>query len=1018
MRLFILLGIVVAAKAIATPDLSETGYSGQWYSTGRSGEGWVLEELDEGRAVVYWFTYDSTGSQRWFIAAGERSLGEGSVHFDFPDVYVTEGGKFGPEGSNADMVQENVGQLHFTFTSCNVGVVEYEIGQNSGERQVSRLGSLMNTPCAAPESELRTYASHTGSWYDADDSGEGLILQWLDRDEAVLLWFTYDDAGNQFWLIGTGQRSDEAVVFPDLLSTRGGVFGEAFDEDQVETSSWGSAVLELECSSGRVDFSSMRPNLGSGSIELDRLTSLEGFECPLFMPSKAEPETAEWDTRFTISGVSGRTISAPYVFDLYEASDGRLLAGGVFSWFGATRVFPLIETRGASSWVSALNELDEGFHSVTAISEVPGDGVVFADSGSIKINSEEGLREIGAYEGWIRRMVWHDGSLWVAGVFSMASEGPENLALWDGEVWQDVPGGGPDGPVFSLVSVSGTLYVGGEFSSVGGVNTPSVSAYDGSHWVPMGMQSDGSSISRVLALEVLSNGTILAGGDLLASFDDYGGAVAQWNGNEWNPLGEGFWSGDFPGVISDLEAFEGDIYAVGCFDSIGGPSKESGVPSHGVARWVGDEWQSLDGGALPIGTAWLGEPSCGWESHPFAVTDIEWARLKRYGGSLYIAGRFPGVAGIPSQSLIEFDGQAFVPQGDTDLGTHGVVDALALMPPDNMLYAYGPLRFGGELANSRLARLEEGNWVPVGPTVPDELNCRAGLVDNPLVITPEARIFLACNGNPTGRPEDSFGQILELREGEWLELFPHSDVGPIWDIQVGPTGDIWFSGGNDLPQPHGYIRRLIGSDAQLFEPDFDNVVSAIFISTHKDNEDVLQVLAAGSFDSVNGVPARSLSLWDGDSWSSLGGGSASVPSAIMLHEGVAFAANVTVSGEDEEFSVAAWESGSWENLATQARQFPSFDKKVVIKSIKAVGGRVYLSGQIIPDDDALEFGENVLLYDDGEFEGVAGGVSGLGVTISSMVFQDNAIVIGGHIVEANPYDEPNSSIGVARLIWK
>lgn len=39
--------------------------------------------------------------------------------------------------------------------------------------------------------------AQTAHWYNPDRSGEGLVLEILSADSAVVYWFTYDEAGNQ-----------------------------------------------------------------------------------------------------------------------------------------------------------------------------------------------------------------------------------------------------------------------------------------------------------------------------------------------------------------------------------------------------------------------------------------------------------------------------------------------------------------------------------------------------------------------------------------------------------------------------------------------------------------------------------------------------------------------------------------------------------------------------------------------------------------------------------------------------
>ena len=69
------------------------------------------------------------------------------------------------------------------------------------------------------------------------------------------------------------------LVFDDLLSTRGGVFGAAFDPAAVEVYSWGTLNLDIRCNGGTASYASSEQGFGSGELSLRRLTSLDGLSC-------------------------------------------------------------------------------------------------------------------------------------------------------------------------------------------------------------------------------------------------------------------------------------------------------------------------------------------------------------------------------------------------------------------------------------------------------------------------------------------------------------------------------------------------------------------------------------------------------------------------------------------------------------------------------------------------------------------------------------------------------------------
>lgn len=126
------------------------------------------------------------------------------------------------------------------------------------------------------------YRGHSGIWYDPDRDGEGYVLELIGPDAATLTWFTYDDQGNQRWLVGLGEVVHGAadgtyLVFSELYDTSGGVFGEAFDPDLVERRLVGSARIAFDdCSSGRLSYDAYG---ASASVPVRRVATTMGLDC-------------------------------------------------------------------------------------------------------------------------------------------------------------------------------------------------------------------------------------------------------------------------------------------------------------------------------------------------------------------------------------------------------------------------------------------------------------------------------------------------------------------------------------------------------------------------------------------------------------------------------------------------------------------------------------------------------------------------------------------------------------------
>lgn len=294
-----LFALLYVGSVLAGSAQIQSGHSAMWFDPARDGEGWVLEILSEDQALLYWFTYDEEGNQRWLQAVGSIESSEEGEVIEFPELYVTRGAEFGPNFNPDDVEREAVGVAAMTFEDCEQGTFSYTAFGQSQNIEIERLTQIMAAGCqpinGVPGQPIKEYAGQSGSWFDLSHNGEGYALQWMAHDQAVLTWYTYDSEGNQFWMVGVGHYEDGQIVFPSLTATQGARFGEAFDPDDVERFDWGSLVMELECSAGAASYDSNLPEFGSGDFDLNRLTQLKRPDCPWSRPKLSDLYEITWN---------------------------------------------------------------------------------------------------------------------------------------------------------------------------------------------------------------------------------------------------------------------------------------------------------------------------------------------------------------------------------------------------------------------------------------------------------------------------------------------------------------------------------------------------------------------------------------------------------------------------------------------------------------------------------------------------------------------------------------------------
>src|SRR5690606_8574026 len=122
---------------------------GSWYAPERSGEGIVLQVLDDGSAVMFWFTYPPEGAggdQAWLVAQDGVIDGDG-IHF--AEVYHPVGTRFGEDFDTGEVQRLAWGSVSLRFLDCGRAELDYDgpDGWGSGSRPLVRLTALDQLDC-------------------------------------------------------------------------------------------------------------------------------------------------------------------------------------------------------------------------------------------------------------------------------------------------------------------------------------------------------------------------------------------------------------------------------------------------------------------------------------------------------------------------------------------------------------------------------------------------------------------------------------------------------------------------------------------------------------------------------------------------------------------------------------------------------------------------------------------------------------------------------------------------------
>jgi len=279
------------------------GVSGAWFDITHTGEGFQIEILSDTQALVYWFTYDIFGNQRWFIGVGEI-VGNRII---IDELLVTEGGLFGPDFDPDLVTLIPAGNISFSFLNCEMGFADYTLippqiaavkgdtygpeddtpkiepppeEVQAGTFDLERLTVLDGLACEDNSPKTGITGAVSGSWFDPAHNGEGFNIEVLADGLVVVFWFSYDPVGNQAWFFGVGTVDGKEIHVDTMLITSGGLFGPDFDPDDVVMTPWGEVHFTLDCEEGGVmTYSSLFPEYGAGEQSLIRATSLAELPC-------------------------------------------------------------------------------------------------------------------------------------------------------------------------------------------------------------------------------------------------------------------------------------------------------------------------------------------------------------------------------------------------------------------------------------------------------------------------------------------------------------------------------------------------------------------------------------------------------------------------------------------------------------------------------------------------------------------------------------------------------------------
>lgn len=545
-----------------------------------------------------------------------------------------------------------------------------------------------------------------------------------------------------------------------------------------------------------------------------------------------------------------------------------------------------------------------------------------------------------------------DGSgpaLYVGGQFSSAGNQPaQGAARWSDAGWEALPGLGSGGVLDLEVFDDGSgpaLYAGGNFTTVAGQPCRGLARWTGSTWAPVGAGPG----TPVTELEPFTSGgsTKLYIGGRFALPTGVGNRIATWDGAQYATFGAGM--NDEVSALRVHDDGSGPaLFVGGSFTTI------DGLALARLAKWDGASWSSAgdthgmhvedllefdDGGGARLFAACsfdnitpsLAGPSlqvrngATWSEVGGGLQDFGFAyALASFddgaGEALYVGGQFQSAGGQHIDSIAKWDGSQFSALGPR-LGRWGASDACATHDDGAGVAIYvddGHLLWtlAGSASVERVERITSGTATATGDRSDGDVRDLQSFDGGA-----GAQLYAA--GTFTRFGAVNARGVAAWNGSSWLAVGGSLSIGGATALEVADlgAGEVLVLGGF-FDSVGGVAAKNVavwnGSTWSALGAGLSGAVNA-FASF--DDGGGTRLYAGGAFTNSGGVSVKRIAMWDGSLWQPLGSGaSASVNALKVFDDGTgpqlyAGGAFLNMGGVPLVFGIARWSGSSWSALS-------------------------------------------------------------------------------------------------------
>ena len=409
---------------------------------------------------------------------------------------------------------------------------------------------------------------------------------------------------------------------------------------------------------------------------------------------------ATWNGSAWMAAGSGLSSSGLQVYstgtNVYVGGNfllaGGLIANGLAGWDGAH--WSSVGTPGRMNGVSFT------------VQAIAGDGTNLYAGGSFTAAGQTNVNYIARFDGknWyplgaglsgsstpngtvptINAIAVNDPNVYVGGSFTSAGGvGVENIARWDGTNWYSM--GNPGGLVYSVTVQTNVVYVAGSAEGLSGYADPFFSSWNGTNWQEvLNFNSTNTFFDTYLNDSVpgmdaaaFQGTNVYVGGHFSISWHDpmFNGTncpnILRFDGTYAQIMGTG--------LSSNVVA----MAVVGTNLYVGGPfTNAGGIAASRIARWDGNSWYDVGGGV--VGSGYI-----------YALAGV--------GNSLYAGGSFTNIGGVAAHNIAKWDGTNWSALGNGIIYINTAGPVYTIAPSGSDLYAGGTFRMAGDKSSYFIGR--------------------------------------------------------------------------------------------------------------------------------------------------------------------------------------------------------------------------------------------------------------------------------------------------------------------------